>query len=84
MAQLADNVMTSLADKKISAYESMQIGLSGTSLATTIMGLITEAPEDVRKELVVVLKRARANGAGCRGPASERVRGVRRGQRPPA
>ena len=58
MAQLADSVVTSLADKKISAYEGMQIALSGTTLATAVMGLINEAPEDVRKELVVVLKRA--------------------------
>ena len=58
MAQLADSVVTSLSDKKISAYESMQIALSGTTLAATVMGLINEAPEEVRKELVVVLKRA--------------------------
>jgi len=58
MAQLADSVVTSLSDKRISAYESMQIALSGTTLATTVMALINEAPEEVRKELVVVLKRA--------------------------
>ena len=56
LAGLVGSVVQALSDTKISAWESMQIGMQGMSTASSIMAAIQGASPETRADILFVLE----------------------------
>lgn len=56
LSRLARTVIMALSDKKVSTWESMQIGLQGSNTALAIMATIQQAPPEVQQDMLFVLE----------------------------
>jgi hypothetical protein len=59
LAGLARSVVQALSDEKISSWESMQVGMQGMSIASSIMEVIHGTSPETRADILFVLEHGR-------------------------
>jgi hypothetical protein len=56
ISALAREIVKSLEDNKISIWEGFRLSMQSTTLASTVMGILQNAPPEVRKDLLYILE----------------------------
>jgi hypothetical protein len=57
LAGFARTIVTDFADNKLSATESIQLGLQGITLASAVAAILQDADADTRQKILRVLER---------------------------